>query len=167
MAILGFEVEELARVLALMGTSDLEEIEWERPGRYLKVGSLRTPGQEPSTGAGIEPAIAPLPARLPQTRRGAEQKSIAPRPAAEIAEDEIALVSPMVGVFYRTGRPGDEPLVDIGQVIKQDQPIGIIEAMKIFSEIPAEHSGIVVAIPANDGQLVQAGTPLVIVRRQA
>ena len=72
----------------------------------------------------------------------------------------------MVGVFYRTGKPGDPPLIEVGQRIVRDQPIGIIEAMKIFSEIPAEHGGIVVAIPANDGQLVQAGTPLVILKRE-
>jgi acetyl-CoA carboxylase biotin carboxyl carrier protein len=80
---------------------------------------------------------------------------------------EIALVSPMVGVYYRSGKPGDPPLVEVGQVVVRDQPIGIIEAMKIFSEIPAEHGGTVVAVPAQDGQLVQAGTPLVIVKTQA
>ena len=80
-------------------------------------------------------------------------------------EDHLPLVSPMVGVFYRSGKPGDPPLVEIGQVVAKDQPIGIIEAMKIFSEIPAEHSGIVVAVPAEDGQLVEAGTPLVILRK--
>jgi acetyl-CoA carboxylase biotin carboxyl carrier protein len=73
----------------------------------------------------------------------------------------------MVGVYYRAGKPGDPPLVEVGQLIAKDQPIGIIEAMKIFSEIPAEQGGMVVAIPAKDGQLVQAGTPLVILKKQA
>ena len=57
--------------------------------------------------------------------------------------------------------------IEIGQLIAREQPIGIIEAMKIFSEIPAEHGGIVVALPAQDGQLVQSGTPLVILKKQA
>jgi len=48
----------------------------------------------------------------------------------------------------------------------REQTIGVIEAMKIFLRDPAEHGGVVVAVPAKDGQLVQAGTPLVILKRE-
>ncbi len=165
MPILGFEIEEIARMLALMEGSELEEIEWEETGRYLKVAAVRAASPGPAATA---PVAAPEPVgRLAPSSRRTGQKSIAPKAPAGIAEDEVALVSPMVGVYYRSGKQGDPPLVDIGQVVTRDQPIGIIEAMKIFSEIPAEHSGVVVAIPAQDGQLVHAGTPLIILKKQA
>ena len=164
MSILGFEIEEIARMLALMEASDLEEIEWEEAGRYLKVSG---PRMTPQAG-GAAPAVAVQhAAQLAAAPRRAAQKAIAPKAPAGIGEDEIALVSPMVGVYYRAGKPGDPPLVEVGQVVTRDQPIGIIEAMKIFSEIPAEHGGLVVAIPAVDGQLVHAGTHLMILKKTA
>src|SRR5437868_5720554 len=121
MAILGFEVEDIARVLALMEAGDLEEIEWEQSGRYLKVGSLRAPAQAPASTAHLEPALPASPARVSSGNQRMEQKSIAPKAIAEVAEDEIALVSPMVGVYYRSGKPGDPPMVEVGQVIARDQ----------------------------------------------
>jgi len=154
-------------MLALMEASELEEVEWEETGRYLKVAAVRAASPAPATGAPAAITVPPPAARLAPPPRRPGQKSIAPKAPAGIAEDEIALVSPMVGVYYRSGKPGDPPLVDIGQTVTRDQPIGIIEAMKIFSEIPAEHSGVVVAIPAQDGQLVHAGTPLIILKKQA
>jgi acetyl-CoA carboxylase biotin carboxyl carrier protein len=164
MAILGFELEEIARILALMEASDLEEIEWEEANRYLKVAGARTVTSERPRPAIAEPE---RPAARVAPARGSSQKAIAAKAPAGLVAGEIALVSPMVGVYYRSGKPGDPPLVEVGQVVVRDQPIGIIEAMKIFSEIPAEHGGTVVAVPAQDGQLVQAGTPLVIVKTQA
>lgn len=162
MAILGFELEEIARLLALMESSDLEEIEWEEASRYLKVAGARTAPVE------YAPALPPQPvARLGAAPKRSNQKAIAPKTTVDLADDEIALVSPMVGVYYRSGKPGDPPMVEVGQTIVPDQPIGIIEAMKIFSEIPAEHGGVVVAVPAQDGQLVQAGTRLVILKKTA
>ena len=149
---------------ALMESSDLEEIEWEEAGRYLKVSGPRTAPQ----AAGTVPTEAVQhTAQLAPAPRRSRQKAIAPKAPAGIGEDEIALVSPMVGVYYRSGKPGDPPLVEVGQVVARDQSIGIIEAMKIFSEIPAEHGGLVVAIPAVDGQLVHAGTPLMILKKPA
>ena len=167
MPILGFEIEEIARMLALMEASELEEIEWEEAGRYLRVAGLRTAPNEPASLAVAATAPSNPAARLAPSPRRADQKAIAPKSPAGIAEDEIALVSPMVGVYYSTSKPGDPPLVEIGQMVLRDQPIGIIEAMKIFSEILAEHGGLVVAIRAHDGQLVQAGTPLIILKREA
>lgn len=149
-------------MLALMEASELEEIEWEEEGRYLKVAGIR--GAPPAVAAPSAP-VTPV-ARIAPSPRRAEQKAIASKAPSAIAEDEVALVSPMVGVYYRAGKPGDPPLIEVGQMVTRDQPIGIIEAMKIFSEIPAEQSGLVVAIPAVDGQLVHAGTPLVILKKQ-
>jgi acetyl-CoA carboxylase biotin carboxyl carrier protein len=166
MAILGFDIEEIARLLALMESGELEEIEWEEANRYLKVASARRPELHMAPPVHASPSPSHMKGRIAPPRRQSAQKAIGQAPI-EPAEDEIALVSPMVGVYYRAGKPGDPPLVEVGQLIAKDQPIGIIEAMKIFSEIPAEHGGVIAAIPAKDGQLVQAGTPLVILKKQA
>ncbi len=78
----------------------------------------------------------------------------------------IALESPMVGVFYRAGSPDAAPLVDIGDHVDVGQPIGLIEAMKVFSEIPSDHAGVVVEIIAQNGVLVRQGEPLMYLRSE-
>ena len=72
----------------------------------------------------------------------------------------VAVVSPMVGVFYRSPGPGESPFVEVGDPVEEGQTIGIIEAMKVFSEIPSDHAGVVAEIVAADGQLVRADEPL-------
>ena len=160
MAILGFELEEIARLIALVEESDLDEIILEEEGRKLRIRGPRSQTQSKAQAAATAPFAAPLPA-LPAPPRKPAPESAPPQPAAGTVE----LVSPMVGIFYRAGKPGDPPLIEVGQRIAVDQPIGLIEAMKIFSEIPAEHAGVVVAIPAVDGALIQAGMPIVIVKQ--
>ena len=71
--------------------------------------------------------------------------------------------SPMTGVFYRTPAPDEPSYVEVGDEIEEGQTIGLIEAMKVFSEVPSEVSGRVVDIPAAGGKLVQAGDVLVVV----
>ena len=159
MAILGFELDEIARLIALVEAGDLDEIILEEEGRKLRIRGSRPVRQGESHAATATPLGAPLPALPPAPRKTATENT---PPAQEVGT--VALVSPMVGVFYRAGKPGDPPLIEVGQRIAVDQTIGLIEAMKIFSEIPAEHAGIVVAIPATDGALIQAGMPLIIVR---
>jgi biotin carboxyl carrier protein len=67
-----------------------------------------------------------------------------------------------MGVFYRAAAPGEPPLVEVGDAVSAGQPVGLIEAMKVFSEVLAESPGIVRAIPAKNGALVQPGDPLVV-----
>ena len=163
MAILGFEYEEIERIIALLETSGLDEIFWEEGDRSIKVSApmIANPVPAPLTQA-AEIQSAPNRARL-STRPS--HKAIEATKTPQVEEAGVALVSPMVGVFYRSGKPGDPPLVEIGQAVAKGQVVGILEAMKIFSEVEAEYSGIVSSCPAKDGQLVQAGTPLIILKQ--
>jgi acetyl-CoA carboxylase biotin carboxyl carrier protein len=67
-----------------------------------------------------------------------------------------------MGVFYRSSSPDSPPLVDVGDVVEVGQAVGLIEAMKVFSEVKAEVAGRVVAIVAENRQLVQPGDPLLL-----
>ena len=78
----------------------------------------------------------------------------------------IALESPMVGVFYQSPSPDDPPFVSVGDLVKVGQPIGLIEAMKVYSEVPSEVSGRVTEMPVESGKLVQQGQPLIFVEPQ-
>ena len=85
-------------------------------------------------------------------------------PAASHDADLRRIVAPMVGVFYCSPSPDQPPYVRVGDTIEEGQIIGLIEAMKVFSEIPSEISGEVVEIPAQNAKLVQQGAPLIVVR---
>ena len=90
--------------------------------------------------------------------------------AAAVAAAEVrskpegkVIKSPMVGTFYRAASPGAKPFVEVGDQIKEGQPVCIIEAMKIMNEIEADCSGKVVRMLCENGQAVEFGQPLYIV----
>ena len=91
------------------------------------------------------------------------QTAVTTPPAPARAATTVALESPMVGVFYRSASPEDPPFVSVGDRIAVGQAIGLIEAMKVYSEVPSEIAGRVTEIPAESGKLVQQGQPLIYV----
>lgn len=72
----------------------------------------------------------------------------------------ISEKSPMVGTVYTSSEPGKPPFVKVGDTIKKDQVICIIEAMKLFNEVKATQSGTVTKIHFKDGEPVEFGQPL-------
>ncbi len=81
-------------------------------------------------------------------------------PPIEVPE-RFAVSSPMVGVFYRSSGPDTGPYVETGDHLDVGQIIGLIEAMKVFSEVPSEVSGTVIEFASPNGQLVRTGDPLI------
>jgi acetyl-CoA carboxylase biotin carboxylase subunit len=70
------------------------------------------------------------------------------------------LLSPMEATIYHQPEPGASPFVEIGAEIKVGQPLALLEAMKMFSELPSPVDGVLVAILVENGQGVKTGTPL-------
>lgn len=170
MAILGFELEEIARILALVEAQDLDEFVIEEEGRSLRIRGPRRHKPAPYLELHGHPEAraaspAPHPPRQPPSK-SAPAAANGSGASGELSSDKIALAAPMVGIFYRSDKPGGPAFVNIGERVAVGQTIGLIEAMKVFSEVPAEHAGIVVATPAHDGQLVQAGAPLIILQKE-
>jgi biotin carboxyl carrier protein len=91
---------------------------------------------------------------------GPAAEPVVPEPEP-VDENVVDIVAPLVGVFYRAPSPDAEPFVEVGDEIEVGSEVGLIEAMKVFSPIPSEVAGTVVAIPGQNGKLVQAGEVLV------
>jgi acetyl-CoA carboxylase biotin carboxyl carrier protein len=89
--------------------------------------------------------------------------AVAAEHVAAVVEPGHTVKSPMVGTFYRSANPGSKPFVEIGDAIKEGEPICIIEAMKIMNEIEADKSGTVTRILCENGQAVEFGQPLFII----
>lgn len=89
----------------------------------------------------------------------------APPPAEKKESGLIPIVSPMVGVFYRAPSPNDPTFVEVGDTVSIGQVVGVVEAMKVFNEITSEVEGVVAEIPVQNAQLIETGTPLVLVKK--
>jgi len=75
------------------------------------------------------------------------------------------IVSPLTGVFYRRPAPQEPPFVEVGSHVEAGQVVALVEAMKVFNEIVSDVDGVVVEIKAKDGQLVNQGDTLMLLKR--
>ena len=146
------KLKTLIDLVSESNVSELEITEAEGKVRIVKGGGAPMVMQQPV--AMMAPAAMPVAAPVAE----------APAPlAAAPAEAEPvghAVKSPMVGTFYRSASPGSKPFVDVGDAVKEGEPVCIIEAMKIMNEIESDATGKIVRILCENGQPVEFGQPL-------
>jgi acetyl-CoA carboxylase biotin carboxyl carrier protein len=148
-----FDVKKVRKFIELLNEHDLSEIDLRQGDQRIR---LRR-GPETVTVA-TSPAM-PIGASAPSTggRGGAEE----PKSPAAVDDGKTLLIrSPMVGTFYSAANPESPPFVKIGDQIGPETTVCIIEAMKVFNEIPAECSGRIVAMLAQNGDAVEFNQPL-------
>ena len=159
--------DEIERILELMRTHDL--IEFELEGDGLKVRVRKGSGGAPQVTHQL-PAWPPMP--LADASAGPRQALVLPPAAisagplaADDTELELAVVkSPIVGTFYRSSDPGAAPFVEVGDHVKKDQVLCIIEAMKLMNEITSEYEGEIVSVYVENGKPVQYGERLFAIK---
>ncbi|MGB6240935.1 MAG: acetyl-CoA carboxylase biotin carboxyl carrier protein, partial [Castellaniella sp.] len=83
-------------------------------------------------------------------------------PAAAVVQGH-QVKAPMVGTFYRAPNPNSPAFVEVGQTVKEGDPLCIIEAMKLLNEIEADKSGVIKEILVENGEPVEYGQPLFII----
>ena len=141
------------------GIAELEIKEGEETVRIIRVqqGAAGAPAMAaPVVQTVAVPHAAPAAAAVSPAAAPA-----APEPAAAPAGHQVK--SPMVGTFYRSASPGGTPFVEIGQTVKEGDPLCIIEAMKLLNEIDADRSGVIKAILVDNGDPVEFGEPLFVI----
>jgi len=85
----------------------------------------------------------------------------APAPRAAVdGNNDAAIVSPMLGTFYRAPAPGEPPFVEVGSRIEPDTIVCIIEVMKMMNSVPAGIAGTIAEIHVENAQAVEYGQPL-------
>ena len=90
-----------------------------------------------------------------------EKPQVAPPGRSDLTE----ITSPMVGTFYRAAAPGEEPFVEVGNIVKVGQTICILEAMKLMNEIESEFNAEIVEILVDNGTPVEFGQVLMRVKQ--
>jgi acetyl-CoA carboxylase biotin carboxyl carrier protein len=153
------DIDKVKELIQLMVDNDLlsislrsgsEEITLRRPGKN------DIPAPNPIT---VSSAPNPAPAEA-----GGNASAAPSQESLEEQDDSVMITSPMVGTFYSSAHPGAPPFVQIGSAVTNDSVVCIIEAMKVFNEIPAEVAGVVEKVLVANEQAVEFGQPLFAVR---
>jgi acetyl-CoA carboxylase biotin carboxyl carrier protein len=168
-------LKEIKDLIELVNDKGFAEFEIERQGFRLRISRFRDSNSQiiqpasppiisspaPATG-GMAPAAGPTAFTEPD-----EYPAAASKPPARVAEDEVSaepelhiIKSPIVGTFYSAPSPDSEPFVRMGDHIRHDTVVCIIEAMKLMNEIQAEVNGEVSRIFVENGQPVEYGQSL-------
>ena len=156
------DFEDIERILEMVRQHELVEFELERDGWKLRLRKASATFQV------LPPQMQPAP--IPVTPAGATPVAAAPvaaapAPPAEETALELAVVkSPIVGTFYRAAEPGAAPFVEVGQHVKKDEVLCIIEAMKLMNEITSEYDGEIVSVYVENGKPVQYGERLFAIK---
>lgn len=103
------------------------------------------------------PAAAPA---APQTAPAAQPA----KPAVQIPEGMVPITAPLLGTFYVAPEPGAPPFVKVGQQVTEDTTVGLIEVMKVFNSVRAAVKGTIIEVVAQNGQFVEFGQPLFLVK---
>ena len=150
-----FELERLIELIDLMKDHGLLEIDLQQGDQKIRL----------ARGAGGEPTVAPPAAVVPASSPPA---AVAPTetPAAAVEEnpDLHTITSPMVGTFYRSSSPDTDPFVHVGDRVEEGTVVCILEAMKVMNEIQAETTGEIAEVLVENGEPVEFGQPLFLLR---
>ena len=147
------KLKTLIDLVAESGIAELEITEGEGKVRIVKFSQTVQPQ------AYVAPVAAPVPAAA-----SAPAAAVTPAaPAAPAAVSGHVVKSPMVGTFYRAPNPGAAPFIEVGQSVKEGQPLCIIEAMKLLNEIEADKAGVIKEILVENGEPVEYGQPLFVI----
>ena len=149
-----FDVRRVRRLVELMQEFELAEIDLRQAEQRIRLRKDQEPVIVPG---GYAPAAAPQPAAAP----AAPQVAAAPAsPAAPAVDSSHYIVSPMVGTFYVSSSPDSPAFVKVGDQVGPETVVCIVEAMKVFNELPAECSGKITAILVENGAAVEYGQKL-------
>ena len=145
-----FDLKRVKQLVELMKTNDLTDVEikqgdWQiilrRSSQTVMISGVPMPSA-PASPPPVVTAPAPVPA------------------VPEEPANTTVIKSPMVGTFYAASSPDSPPFAKVGDTVSPDKTVCLIEAMKVYNEIQAECSGVIVAVLVKNGETVEFGKPL-------
>jgi acetyl-CoA carboxylase biotin carboxyl carrier protein len=139
------DIRKVKKLMELLEQSGMAEIEIKEGEESVRISRF---------GGATQMMAVPVAAAAPS----------APEGEAEPVVNGHPISSPMVGTFYSAPSPSAKPFVSVGQHVNQGDTVCIIEAMKIMNQIEADQSGTVMEIPVNDGDAVEFGQTLVVIK---
>lgn len=144
------DIRKVKKLIELLEESNIGEIEIKEGEESVRISRH---GNQPAAPA---PAPAAAPAPAPAEAPAAEAAAPAAAPVAD-----NAVLSPMVGTFYRAPSPEAPSFVEVGQTVRVGDVLCIVEAMKMMNQIEADRAGTVTAIHVENGEAVEFDQPLI------
>jgi len=151
--------KDVQEIMTLLEGSTFDRLMLEVDGLKLELerGGTGAPRPARKTEKASTPAPAPTPATAPP-----------PTPVRQSREEGLVEInSPLLGIFYRAPKPGEAPFVEVGARVSTETVIGIVEVMKLMNSVSAGVSGEIVEIIGRNGELVEHGEVLMLVRPDA
>ena len=146
-----FNIERLRELVELMEQHNLHQVELRQGEQQIQL----------KRGGEVQMIPAAAPAGAPAQPAPAAAPASTPAPAAAADEGNFTYIeSPMVGTFYSRPNPDSPNFVKVGDRVNPETTICIVEAMKVFNEIPAGCSGTVVAVLVENEEPVEFGKQL-------
>ena len=148
------DIRKIKKLIELVEESGITELEVSE-----EEGTVRISRAAPVVAApAVQYTAAPTPVAAP-----AAAPVAAPSAPANNEVSGHAVLSPMVGTFYRSPSPDAKPFIEVGQSVKVGDALCIVEAMKMMNRIESDKAGVVKAILVNDGEAVEFDQKLVII----
>ncbi len=148
------DIRKVKKLIELLEESNIGEIEIKEGEESVRISRHGNQPAAPVTYAAPAPAapapVAPADDAAPQS----------PAPAAAPVADN-AVLSPMVGTFYRAPSPDAASFIEVGQTVRVGDVLCIVEAMKMMNQIEADRAGTVTAIHVENGEAVEFDQPLI------
>jgi acetyl-CoA carboxylase biotin carboxyl carrier protein len=156
------DLRKVRKLIELLEESNLSELEIREGEETVRLSRFpATAAVAPPFTPAPQPMMSPVAAAAASAAAAPSSSAASPQEPGLPAGNVVR--SPMVGTFYAAPSPGAEPFVTVGQQVKVGDPLGVIEAMKMFNQIEAEVAGTVVAIVAENGEAVEFDQPLFVI----
>ena len=148
------DIRKVKKLIELLEESNIGEIEIKEGEESVRISRY---GNQPAAHAAYAAPAPVAPAAAPAAEAPAAE-SAAPA-TAPVADN--AVLSPMVGTFYRSPSPEAPSFVEVGQTVRVGDVLCIVEAMKMMNQIEADRAGTVTAIHVENGEAVEFDQPLI------
>ncbi|GGB50914.1 acetyl-CoA carboxylase biotin carboxyl carrier protein [Fictibacillus barbaricus] len=165
------KIQEIRELIKLIDKSSINEFKYENDGSKIVLkkngGAAVSYQTEEAYAQPVVTQAPPVREQVPAVEAVKESPEV--KQETKAPEEDASLhkvVSPMVGTFYSASSPDAEAFVKPGDQVSKDSIVCIIEAMKLFNEIESEVNGEIVKVLVENGQLVEYGQPLFLVKAE-
>lgn len=152
------DIRKIKKLIELVEESGITELEVSE-----EEGTVRISRAQPAASAAVQYVAAPQAAAIAPVAAPAAPAAPAAAPAVSAEISGHAVLSPMVGTFYRSPSPDAKPFIEVGQIVNVGDALCIVEAMKMMNRIESDKAGVVKAILVNDGEAVEFDQKLIII----
>lgn len=160
-----FKIKELKAFLSSITKHKVENLHIKSRNFKITINTIKQPNKIVINQKTIVSKIKNRKSNTSQKDFKLNESSIKDIPSNE-TDTYFTIISPMIGTFYRSPAPNEPSFIEVNDVVKINQTVCIIEAMKLMNEIESEVNGHIVEILVEDGDIVDCGQALMRVKHK-